>query len=526
MPASGKAVTAICVEVADPDIMDQWLQEGWMPNLARLRSEGLWMRLDSVSDFSSGAIWPTFFTAVDPSKHGQYFTHMQLKPGTYEIVKLYADDVPQEPFWMELQRAGHSCAIVDVPQTCPRKDFNGIHIVGWGGEYPAWPQSSSPAALIDEINRRFGPHPLANKYRVAIKPETRQAYDLLADDLLHGARTKAALSRWVFDQGPFDFFMTVFSEPHWAMHLLWDQLDSTHPSQAQTQRGAGTDVFRALFGIIDRTIGDLRGLRPDADLLVFSFSGMGPNYSGWHVLPEVLARIGMGPTQENQRLGRYLSPLQRWGPWKTRALERIVPPRMIEAAKARVPARFWDRWTRRFLHANSGWDRSLAFCVPNDYSGAIRINLEGREPRGRVQAGDEYRRVCEQITEALLELKHIETGRPVVKEVLRTHRIYSGPNLEALPDLLVLWANESLVTGVSSPRVGEIRQAFPERRTGAHRPAGFFAAVGPQTRNDVRFESIHLLDLAPTILGLFGVAPPQHFDGNMIKAWGAAQNRD
>jgi predicted AlkP superfamily phosphohydrolase/phosphomutase len=283
-------------------------------------------------------------------------------------------------------------------------------------------------------------------------------------------------------------------------------------------------VFRELFGIIDRSIGELRNARPEADLLVFSFSGMGPNYSGWHILPEVLARIGMGAPEENKRLGGYFSPLQRWGPWKTRALERILSPRMIEAAKARVPARFWDRWTRRLLHANSGWDRSIAFCVPNDYTGAIRINLQGREPRGRIAAGEEYQRVCDQITTALLELRHIETGRPVVKEVVHTHRIYSGPHLEALPDLMVLWANESLVTGVSSPRVGEIRQAFPERRTGAHRPTGFFAAAGPQTRSDPPLESIHLLDLAPTILGRFGIEPPQHFDGRMIEAWIAPQH--
>jgi predicted AlkP superfamily phosphohydrolase/phosphomutase len=101
-----KSLTAICIEVADPEIMAQWLHKGWMPNLARLRAEGLWTRLESVPHFSSGAIWPTFFTGVDPSEHGQFFTHMQLRPGTYDIVKMYADDVPLPPFWLELQRMG------------------------------------------------------------------------------------------------------------------------------------------------------------------------------------------------------------------------------------------------------------------------------------------------------------------------------------------------------------------------------------------------------------------------------------
>lgn len=524
--ASTKAVTVLCVEVADPDIMDQWLQLGWMPNLARLRSEGLWTRLESVAEISSGAIWPTFFTGADPSEHGQFFTHMQFRPGTYEIVKMYADDVPYEPFWLELQHSGYTCAIIDVPQTLPLKYFNGIHITGWGGEYPAWPQSSSPAPLIKEVNRRFGNHPLANKYRVAIKPESLKEYDCLTRDLLHGAQMKAALSRWVFDKGPYDFFMTVFSEPHWAMHLLWDLLDETHPNRPQEKFIKYAEVFRELFGIIDRSIGELRNARPEADLLVFSFSGMGPNYSGWHILPEVLARIGMGSPGEHKGLGRLFSPIQRWGPWKTRAVERIVSPRVIEAAKAIVPGRFWDRWTRRFLHASNGWRQSRAFCVPNDYSGAIRINLEGREPRGTVKAGGEYQRVCDDISQALLELKHLKTGRPVVKEVVQTHRTYEGGNLETLPDLLVLWANESPVTDVASPRVGEIMQESPERRTGAHRPWGFFAAAGPQIRSNVNLKNIHLLDLAPTILSLLGVTPSAYYKGRVISELMANKNEE
>jgi len=496
--------------------MEKWIGEGWMPNLARLRKDGLWTRLASVSDVSSGAIWPTFFTGVTPAEHGQFFTHMQLEPGTYEIVKKYADDVPCRPFWAELGHSGRSCAIIDVPQTFPLKDFKGIHITGWGGEYPAWPRSSSPAPLMAEITRRFGYHPLADKYRVAIKPERREEYDLLARDLLRGARTKAALSRWVFDKGPHDFFMTVFSEPHWAMHLLWHLLDETHPCWSQERLRGYADIFRKLFGIIDRTIGELREVRPKSDLLVFSLSGMGPNYSGWHILPEVLTRIGMGSQFKRKGFVSALSPIRRWGPWKTRAIERIITPRIIEAAKTFVPARFWDRWTRRMLHANSGWRNSGAFCVPNDYSGAIRINLEGREPNGTVKPGDEYQFVCDEISQALLELKHVETGRPVVQEVIQTHRIYVGDHLATLPDLLVLWTNESLVSGVSSPRVGEIRQKFPDRRTGSHRPWGFFAAAGPRIRSGVHLESVHLLDLAPTILSLLGVPPSPLYKGRVI----------
>jgi len=516
MPENPRGIIAICIEVACPELMDIWLREGWMPNLDRLRRAGAWSRLESVSELSSGSIWPTFFTGVNPAKHGQFFTHMQVEPGTYRIVKKYADDLIQDPFWRELDRANKSCAIIDVPQTRPVDPFHGIHVAGWGGEFPAWPRSSVPRGLMREILEKFGAHPLADQYRVALRPESDEEYHRLRNDLLHGAKTKADLSRWIFDKAPFDFFLTVFAEPHWSNHLLWDGLDPAHPRHDGARAPWCKELFRELFGRIDRTIGELQQSRPEADLLVFSLSGVGPNYSGWHILPEVLVRIGMGPKGEPlDWLGPFL-PMPRWGSWKTRALERFVSLRAIETAKSIIPARFWDRWTRRILHAGAGWKNSRAFCVPNDYSGAIRINLKGREPNGTVNSGAEYEDVCDEIKESLLQLVHETTGRPVVRDVVRTREAYDGEHLAVLPDLLVLWTSESLVTGVYSPRVGEIRLDFPERRTGAHRRFGFLAASGPRIRIAPEMKPVHVLDLAPTILALMDVKVPGSYDGRVI----------
>jgi predicted AlkP superfamily phosphohydrolase/phosphomutase len=106
--------------------------------------------------------------------------------------------------------------------------------------------------------------------------------------------------------------------------------------------------------------------------------------------------------------------------------------------------------------------------------------------------------------------------RPVVRDVVQTREVYEGERLAALPDLLVLWTSESLLTGVRSPRVGTIHLDFPERRTGAHRPFGFLAASGPRIRNAPDMKTVHLLDLAPTILSLMDVNVPEHYDGRVI----------
>ncbi len=515
MTRSPPGIVGICIEVAGPDHMERWLDAGWMPNLARLRDQGAWCRLRSVSDVSSGSIWPSFVTGVMPGRHGQFFTHMQLQSGSYRVVKKYADEVPIEPFWSALERARKKSALIDIPQSRPARGFNGVHVAGWGGEFPAWRRSSEPAALMPEILRRFGEHPLAEQYRLVGKPETDAAYDALHRDLLDGVRAKAALSRWILGEGRFDLFLTVFAEPHWAMHLLWDMLDGQHPDHNTDRARRYCATFREIFATIDTFIGEAWAERPESGVVVFSLSGMGANFSGWHVLPELLGRLGFGPAGDRDGERTRRSTL-RGGPWTLRVLERFASPRLIQAAKAAVPARLWDRWARQLLFAGSGWSESRAFWLPNDYTGAIRINLQGREPNGLVAPGREYQAVSREIAETLLELVNIDTGRPVVREVIHTRDAMPGEHVDSLPDLLAVWESDAPVAGVRSPRVGEIRCLSPERRTGAHRPEGFFAASGAPFAPGASCEGAHIVDIAPTFLHLLGVEPLTDRDGRVL----------
>jgi predicted AlkP superfamily phosphohydrolase/phosphomutase len=276
-------------------------------------------------------------------------------------------------------------------------------------------------------------------------------------------------------------------------------------------------MFRELTGILDETIGFLRQANPEAALLVFSVSGMGSNCSGLRLLPEVLERIGMGEegaAEPGRKSATSTAAIE--GGRRKRLLTRLAASRAAEGLKHALPTRFWDTWTRRIMFAGSGWARCRAFCLPNDYSGAIRVNLRGREPKGRVAPGAEYEAVCEELTAALTELEHLESGRPVVGRVIRPQALYHGELTAELPDLLVIWANEEPVQGVRSSRVGTIEVASPERRLGGHRPHGFLVAHGPRIVPSKAEEDRHILDLAPTILGLLGVPLRDDYEGRPI----------
>ena len=510
---NGGPVTAICIEVASPDLLTGWLDQGWMPQLRALRDAGAYLPLRSVASVSSGSIWPSFITGTMPERHGQFFTHMQLEPGSYRIGKRYADDITLPPFWDALQAAGLGTVLVDVPQTRPKLGFHGAHIVGWGGEYPAWPSSSAPSELLAQIIGRFGRHPMLDDWRVASAPTDEAQYDALCRDLRLGAAAKADLSRWLFARQSSDLFLTVFSETHWALHVLWHLLDATHPQHNSELAARHAGVMRDILGIIDGLIGDLRAARPEGAMLVFSLSGMGPSHGGSHLLPEVLDRLGLGHDRASGHTDR--AARAGWGGRVVAGVRRFVPMALVSQVKRLVPRPLWDRATRRLLYAGTDWAGTRAFCLPNDFSGAIRINLIGREPAGTVAPGADYAAVLQLLEDSLRELVLISTGAPVVRDVLRYDPAANGTRM-GLPDLVVLWAGGHPVEAVRSQRLGEIRCRSPELRTGGHRNEGMLIAAAPQIRARGVVAGGHVVDLAPTIAALLGLEPAGDLDGRVL----------
>ena len=112
--ASGsRRALVFCLEAFDPDLTDTWCAEGLLPTFAALRERGVWGRMRSNTDLSSGATWSSVFTGTNPGKHGTFFFPRQLRSGSYHVGKLYADQVGGTPFWKTLAGDGKRVAVVD-----------------------------------------------------------------------------------------------------------------------------------------------------------------------------------------------------------------------------------------------------------------------------------------------------------------------------------------------------------------------------------------------------------------------------
>lgn len=160
------------------------------------------------------------------------------------------------------------------------------------------------------------------------------------------------------------------------------------------------------------------------------------------------------------------------------------------------------------------WSRTKAFSL--GLSG-IYINKAGREKHG-VVTEEEYDKLVKDIAGKLTGLKDPATGETAVLKVYPAKESYAGPYIENAPDLIVGCADGYRiswdgVTGVVNDVVFEDNKRC---WSGDHCvdpaivPGVFFC------NRSVKDENPRIIDIAPTVLKLFGVEIPSYMHGRAL----------
>ncbi|MCM5571719.1 alkaline phosphatase family protein [Burkholderiaceae bacterium FT117] len=549
MQKKGSRVMAIGLDGADPVLVEKWIAEGRLPNLARMQAEGAYGRLRSTVElhgqrmeaFSTEPLWVEFATGCKPTKTGAWDS-MEYFPDRYQIRNLDEgspafDDF--DPFYA----LGESkkVAVLDVPMARLSDRVKGLQVLGWGGHFPHTESRSLPDGLLGEIVARHGRNPVLHN-DTGIWWDRRYV-KWLDEALAESVDARVGVCEDLLARDEWDLFLAVFSETHSAGHDVYCYSQPDHPLNAPLTGGEGAgDPLRKVYEDVDRAIGKLMAAAPaDAFFVCFSLHGMGPNYSDLLssvVLSETLYRwcfpgsIALGPGKEGSPPGEILTSARRdswvgelWSrynnaPWPIRFVRSCLPGRLLKASfnglaspfsgEAQANAMLWhpSMWYRPL------WPRMKAFALPGFTKGRIRINLQGRDRDGIVAPG-EYHRVCDEVTRILRRLTDGRSGRPLVKEVYRTRADDLG-DLPGLPafDLDVLW-EEHITDVVDSPDIGRIGPV-PHFRAGGHWNRGFVAATGRGIPAGMRLPESEAADLAATILRMMDHPLPGHYDGRPL----------
>jgi len=516
---SSSKILVIGLDTGCGKLVQEWSRQGLLPIMGSMISEGTWGWLDTTAASLHVSAWPSIYTGTLPGKHGVYYT-FQPAPGLQGYRRFGPDQYGQPTFWHLLSEAGRNCTVLDATYTHPEKGFGGTQVFEWGTWAWYWRPMSIPGEIRKRMRKELGEYPLgleANQLGLAaLDPVDVQ------ERLIRAARAKTEAVLWLMEQSLWDLFVTVYCETHPAAHYCW----SPGGNRASDGTNASPpDLILKVYQEIDEGIGRiLEHVGDDVTVFVVSGDGVGPNHAGWHLLPEVLQRLGFFSTPGRQQThtpehavqGQDEEQPRHDGGGLLKRAKNLVSPDFRKAIARRLPNALRDAINRRMEAAGVDWSGTRAYCLPTDLEGCIRINLKGREPQGMVSPGDEYEQVCTEIAEGLRRLINPSTGLPAVRRVIQTDALYPGERRDYLPDLIVVWSDEAEITEVRSDEIGTLRGVSPDARTGTHSPPGFMIARGPTVPRGRTLEGGQVIDLAPTILAKLGVSLPEHMDG---KVW-------
>ncbi len=507
-----KDVMVIGFDAMDPGLVREWAAQGLLPNFKSLFERSAWGLVKNPRGLEAGSAWPTFYNGVCLGAHGQLDGTRRFDPLSYEIVQYEPEDLTCERIWARLSRAGRKVCVIDAAYTYLTEGLNGVEVHDWGTHAAAEPGTllqfkTWPPQLADDIEARFGLDPLGGDICDKWQPRTTKDIKAFTAKLIERVRKKRDMSSYLHGKDEWDFFMTTFSEAHCIGHHAWHIHDPERPDHDPAIAAAVGDPIKDVYIELDMAIGELVAMAGEATtLFVYCSHGMGPSISGSRLLDRMLVKFEGGATKDKDR---GAAGVLRKG-W------RSLPPG-IKRAMMPVQRKVWKSVVKSAFEGNRAGRASFEIYA-NDSTGGVRINLVGREAQGLVQPGREYDELCAQLTSDLLEVINLDTGLPLVKEVIKTHDAHPGQNVDNLPDLLVSWnkaATHGPILRVSSPKIGELVHDSHPPRTGDHLPDGMFVAAGPTVKPGHLNSGVDVIDMAPTFAALLGVSR-EGLDGHCV----------
>ncbi len=453
---------------------------GVMPVLGQVLADGTHGEMMSTRIPLTPPAWTSMITGRSPEAHGIYDFLWPEVLADGDGVYLKINDFRNnrcETVWSIANRAGMRATSLNFFGMTPPPHING-HVVSGFVPWKHLRQGTHPKSLFERIRalpdfdyRNLGMDIAEEKKCVLGLLEGEHEAWIELQDTRDTAWTDLACHLMATDRS--ELTAVVLDGPDKLQHLFWRFVDPAgDPGEDdpwfQMIRGRCIEYYRHL----DRNIARLvQAAGAETDIILTSDHGFGPTDEIVY-LNEWLARNG------------YLT-------WRDEA--KADETGQLTATKMKDHLRMID------------WRKTVAFC-PTPSSNAIFVKRDTGNGAGIGE--EDYPEFCLKLRRQLLDYRDPANGEAVFVGV-DTNKLRGVPFHGPSPDLSVRLRDGGFVSILMSPQV-VVKRAH---RDGTHRPNGIFIGYGPSFKRGATIDPINILDIAPLILHLLGIAIPLDLEG-------------
>ncbi len=483
----------IAMDGCDPAFLNKMIDSGALPNFARLRERSSRIPIENDPAMGAAQFWQCVAVGGGPDNHGRYF-YMQFKPDTYDVIPNPESTLPPvTTFWETLDAEGYRVGVIDWHRMRMSPLKHGMLLHSWFGHDPVTGTQSWPVEILDLIEnyKPAGSNGGSFAERDRSSPDELNTYLQNLKDAIE-EKTKFCIDQ--IKQSDWDLLIPTFAEIHDVGHYFYHIEDPNHANHDPEIANKVASPLRQIYEKVDWAIGELLNvLDENTAVLTIAGPGMETLISANNAMDEIVRSIDLGVR---------------------------APKSKAESARTAYKNIFSEKFRRHLAPLARGFRRQFLdttfrnrrfFSIPhNDNSGAIRINLKGRERFGIVSPGAEYDAIAKEITDAFLTFTNPDTGKPLVKRVVCIPHEYTGPHVDLLPDLFVEWDRSETVHNfqeVRSERFGSFTVP-PSLRTGDHSPYGLYWSTDPRGAETENQAPQRPGDLTAQILTMVRQSPP------------------
>jgi len=468
-----RRVLVVGLDCAPPDVLFRNGSESalglkdQLPNISRLIDEGVYGPLSSSIPCITVPAWSSMLSSKDPGTLG-FYGFRNRADHSYDRMTIASGAAVHEPrVWDMLGEAGKASIVVGVPQTYPIKPING-HLISSFLTPSVSRQYTHPHELRYDIDRVLD----GRVYDIDVPQFRTEDKDHLLRQIREMTEKRFKVIKYLITEKPWDFFMFVEIGLDRIHHGMWKYWDSQHPKYipGNPYEQAIPDYYR----YIDHELGELLQVIDDDTVVLIVSDHGAKGMMGGFAINEWLRREGLLVLKEEPRY------------------EGLVPFEKVEV----------------------DWERTTAWGSGGYYA-RVFLNVEGREPQGKVPAGD-YESVRDEL-KAMIEALPDHDGKPMGSVVYKPEDLYREVRNVA-PDLMVYLGNLRW-RSIGSFGLPDI-YTF-ENDTGPddanHDQDGVFVLWDPRrSQGGQLVEGLQLMDVAPTVLDLMKVDAPAGLQGNVI----------
>lgn len=451
------------------NLLGPWIEEGKLPNIKKIVESGVSSDLESCPPPVTSPNWKCYSTGRNPGELGIFWWEnidLENKRVYFPRERLHK----HREIWDYLGEQGYTVGIINTPLTYPPKKVNGFMVSGGpdagddGYTYPKKIETRLKENLGYRVNARWLNH---------FKTDEAKA----VDEIYQMIQSRFDAAHMLVEEYQPDFLHITLFYINALQHYFWNN--------KYVEKG---------WHIIDRNIGEF--IDDHTNIILMSDHG----------------------TNEIEQVFYINSWLEKEGYLMLKGVQRTRLLKKLGITKEKM-------WR---ISQNMGMLKLIKRVVPKSLSSSLPTDQGTIEQEGKTHAVDWVNLVAiasgqgpvylkdenraEELKERLENLVNPKTGKKIASNVYKKEEVYSGSYMDEAPGLILDQASGTHIRGgLGNKEVFESASGWMAE----NRRLGIFAASGPDIKQ-CELTDVSILDLAPSILSLYGISKPVGLEGRVL----------